>query len=131
MDAGEVVRVTGPLSYQVRADVGVVRRHVDNIRRMTSEAIDAPEEENIIDDFEELTRPTVVDSSIKNPITSPAAINVSTTPSSPVVSNFPVNLTLQLLWPKITPLIQILFVRHLSIPCVIHLDRPLPTVIDL
>ena len=84
---GEVVRVTGPLSYQVRADVGVVRRHVDNIRRRTLEASDAPEEENVIEDFEELTRPTVVDSSIKNPITSPAAVKVFT-PSSPVASNF-------------------------------------------
>ena len=85
---GEVVRVTGPLSYQVRADVGVVRCHVDNIRHRTLEASDAPEEENVVEDFEELTRPTMVDSSTKNPITSPAAVNMST-PSSPVASNFP------------------------------------------
>ena len=85
---GEVVRVTSPLSHQVQADIGMVRHHVDIIRRRTSEAINAPEEENVVEDFEELTRPMVVDSSIKNPITSPAAVNVST-PSSPVASNFP------------------------------------------
>ena len=89
---GEVVRVTGPLSYQVRADVGMVRRHVDDIRRRTSEANNAPEEKNVIEDFEELTRPTVVDSSIKNHITSPAPVNVFTL-SSTVASNFPVEFT--------------------------------------
>ena len=54
----------------------------------TLEASNAPEEENVVEDFEELTRPMVVDSSIKNPITSPAAVNVST-PFSPVASHFP------------------------------------------
>ena len=85
---GEVVKVTGPLSYQVQADVGMVRHHIDNIHQRTSEASDTPEEENVIEDFEELTRPTVVDSSIRNPITLPGAVNVST-PSSPVASIFP------------------------------------------
>ena len=29
---GEIVKVTGPLSYQVRVESGIVHRHVDNIR---------------------------------------------------------------------------------------------------
>ena len=98
----------------LQADVGVVRRHVDNIRRRTSEASNAHEEENVIEDFEELTRPTVVDSSIKNPITLPAEVNVSTL-SSPVASNLPAefNSSASMAQDK---LIQILFVRHLFIP---------------
>ena len=34
---GEIVQVTGPLSYQVRVATGTVRRHVDSIRPRYSE----------------------------------------------------------------------------------------------
>ena len=35
--AGEVTRITGPLSYHVKVATGVLRRHVDNIRQRFSE----------------------------------------------------------------------------------------------
>lgn len=36
---GEIARVTGPLSYQVTVDAGLVRRHVDHVRLRHSEGI--------------------------------------------------------------------------------------------
>ena len=42
---GEVFRVMGQLSYQVRADVEVMKHYVDKICQTIPEASDLPEEE--------------------------------------------------------------------------------------
>ena len=56
---GEITKVTGPLSYQVRVENGVVRRHVDSIRLRHSEA-DSAEPDMFDEVLEELLWPASV-----------------------------------------------------------------------
>lgn len=108
---GEIVRVTGPLSYQVRVSCGLIRRHVDGLRQRYSE-------DTLADSLDELLEPeaglsrdlppdhvspapsaVLLDHSTEQPVVSvvqptspteqPDPIAVPSTPSSSVVTDSP------------------------------------------
>ena len=109
----------------------MVRCHVDNIPQRTSEASEAPEEENVNENFGELTSPPVVVSSGDKLVILSAAINVSVHPPLLLKLIFRLNLTPAPVAQE-TKLIQIS--RHPSILCAISLNQPLlglSIVIDL
>ena len=111
----------------------MVRCHVDNIPRRSSEASEAPEEENVNENFGELTSPPVVVSSDDKLVILSAAINVSVHPPLLLKLIFRLNLTPAPVAQE-TKLIQIQFSRHPSILCAISLNQPLlglSIVVDL
>ncbi len=86
---GKIVRVTGPLSYQVQVSVGVVRRHVDNIRQRSSES-EAPME---VEPSEEMVWPPVeIPTAEQTPIASdlPMESGTSTSTTADAVATCPV-----------------------------------------
>ena len=80
---GVIVKVTGPVSYQVRVSTGVVRRHVDGIRLRYSEDDSSDTEDTLEEIFDSLWWPAPGAEPAANPPTPPTP-PVPPPPSPPV-----------------------------------------------